>query len=168
MIDDSQDLTRQFLFHVAKLSLEKAFRECSMATGIEIGGAIKSLSAAVSLARTVIDVAKKVDNAELIKAITDLTLEMANANLGMAELTNQLAETKLENTQLKQKIRELEEGTKPNQLQLGKDKLYYSEQSEGPFCPHCYNQGERSLLTQFSIGEESYRCVKCRWRKEAP
>jgi cell division protein FtsB len=168
MTDESQDLTRQFLFHVARLSLEKAFSEFDMATGIEIGGAIKSLGAAVSLAKTVMDVAKKVDNAELIKAIADLTLEMANANLGMAELTNQLAETKLENTQLKQKIKELEEGTKPNQLQLGKDKLYYSEQNEGPFCPHCHNQGERSLLTQFSIGEESYRCVKCRWRKEAP
>lgn len=172
MTDDSQDLTRQFLFHVAKISLEKAFSEFDMPTGIEIGGAIKSLSAAVSLAKTVMEVAKKVDNVELIRAIAELNLEMANANLGIAETTNQLTELKQENGQLRKKIWELEETSKKENKLIFKDGCYIKSNGEGPFCPNCYNKNEsKSFLKKEGFGYGSqlfnYKCVTCHWEKEA-
>jgi gas vesicle protein len=167
MGDESQDLTRQFLLHVAKLGLEKAFRELSMTTGIEIGGAIKSLGAAVSLAKTVMEVAKKIDNAELIRAIADLNLEMATANLGMADLTNQLAELKHENGQLKEKIRKLEESAKPErQLSIGEDGLYYNATGDGPFCTGCFDKDGKTIRLQLDNSSfrrlGKYKCPSCR------
>jgi hypothetical protein len=167
MADESQDLTRQVLFHVARLSLEKAFREFSMATGVEISSAIKSLGAAVSLAKTVMEVARKVDNVELIRAIAELNLEMANANLGMADLTNQLAELKQENIQLKGEIRELKESAKPErQLSIGDDGFYYDAQGKGPFCTGCFDKSGKAIRLQedksgfSSFGK--YKCPSCR------
>jgi hypothetical protein len=167
MGDESQDLTRQFLLHVAKLSLEKAFSEFNMATGIEIGAALRSLGAAVGLAKTVMDVAKKTDNAELIRAIADLNLEMATANLGMADLTNQLAELKQENIQLKGKIRELEESAKPErQLSIGEDGFYYDAIGDGPFCTGCFDGKGKTIRLQLesppftTFGK--YKCPSCR------
>jgi hypothetical protein len=166
MADDSQDLARQFLFHVAKLSLGKAFREFSMTTGIEIGSAIKSLSAAVSLAKTVMEVAKKADNVELIRAIAELNLEMANANLGMANLTNQLAELRQENIQLKGEIQELKESAKSErQLRIGEDGFYYDATGDGPFCTGCFDKNRTTIRLQLdksalrSFGK--YRCPSC-------
>jgi gas vesicle protein len=166
MADESHDLTRQFLFHVARLSLEKAFREFDMATGIEIGAAIKSLSAAINLAKTAVEVAKKIDNAELIRAIADLTLEMANANLGVADLTNQLAELKQENGQLKGKIRELEESAKPErQLSIGEDGFYYGGFGDGPFCTGCFDKNGKTIRLQLEKSEfkffGKYKCPGC-------
>lgn len=166
MNDESQDLTRQFLFHVARLSLEKAFREFNMATGIEISGAIKSLGAAVSLAKTVMEVAKKADNVELIRAIAELNLEMANANLGMADLTNQLAELKQENVQLKGKIRELEESAKPEkQLSIGEDGFYYDGTNNGPFCTGCFDKNGKTIRLQLDKSRfkrfGKYKCPGC-------
>lgn len=166
MDNESQDLTRQFLFHVARLSLEKAFSEFDMATGIEISGAIKSLSTAISLAKTVMDVAKKVDNAELIRAIADLNLEMATANLGMADLTNQLAELKQENIQLKGKIRELEESAKPErQLSIGEDGFYYDGTGDGPFCTGCFDKNSKTIRLQLEKSTfrtfGKYKCPGC-------
>jgi hypothetical protein len=167
MDDESQDLTRQFLFHVARLSLEKAFREFKMITGTEISSAIKSLGAAVSLAKTVMEVAKKIDNAELIRAIANLNLEMATANLGMADLTNQLAELKQENVQLKGKIRELEESAKPErQLNIGEDGFYYTGAGDGPFCTGCFDINGKTIRLQEDKSEISfgkYKCPSCRF-----
>ena len=166
MDDESQDLTRQFLFQVARLSLEKAFKEFNMATGIEIGSAIKSLGAAVSLAKTVMEVAKKADNVDLIRAIAELNLEMANANLGMADLTNQLAELKQENIQLKWKIRKLEESAKPErQLSIREDGFYYDGTGDGPFCTGCFDKNDKVIRLQLDkstfkrLGK--YKCPGC-------
>ena len=166
MAYESHDLTRQFLLHIARLSLEKAFREFDMATGIEIGAALRSLGAAVSLAKTVMEVAKKTDNAELIRAIADLNLEMATANLGMADLTNQLAELKQENIQLKGKIRELEESAKPErQLGIGKDGFYYTGTGDGPFCTGCYDKDAKTIRLQPQNSRlkvlGKYKCPGC-------
>jgi uncharacterized protein involved in exopolysaccharide biosynthesis len=139
-----------------------------MTTGAEIAGAIKSLSAVVGLGKTVADIAKKIDNSELIRAIADLNLEMANANLRMAELTSQLTEFKEENIQLKRTIRELQEASKEeNQLILESD-LYYKQNDEGPFCPHCYNKDKsRSLLQKsYRFGTYDYKCHICEYKTE--
>lgn len=130
-----------------------------MATGIEIGGAIKSLSAAVSLAKTVMEVAMKIDNTELIRAIADL-------NLGIADLTNQLAELKQENVQLKGKIRELEESFKPErQLKIGDDEFYYDGTGSGPLCTRCFGKDGKTIgfqrATSNSMIFGKFTCPSC-------
>lgn len=137
-----------------------------MATGIEIGGAIKSLSAAVSLAKTVMEVAMKIDNTELIRAIADLNLEIATANLGMADLTNQLAELKQANVQLKGKIRELEESFKPErQLKIGDDEFYYDGTGSGPLCTRCFGKDGKTIRLQRATSNSmifgKFTCPSC-------
>jgi hypothetical protein len=134
-----------------------------MTTSVEIAGAIKSLSAVVGLGKTVADIAKKIDNSELIRAIADLNLEMANANLRMAELTSQLTDFKEENIQLKGTIRELQEASKEENQLILKNNLYYKQNDEGPFCPKCYNKDKSRSLLLLQKGFFD-KCVVCKWQ----
>jgi urease gamma subunit len=141
-----------------------------MTTGLEFAGALKSVSAVIGIAKTALDAAKKINNAELISLIADLNLETAKAKSSLAELMNQLTEFKEENTKLKGTIRELQEASKKENQLIRKDSLYYEQDDEGPFCPCCYKKDKSKSLLQKSsqrAGTYYYKCNICEWHSES-
>ena len=162
------DLAQEFAYIIAKLTLEKTLREVRMTTGLEITGTIQSIRAAIGLAKSITEVAKKLDNAELIRLIADLNLEMADANLKLANINNELAEMKQGNLQLREQIRKLESDQSRNRPLIKSDNgMYFTDDGEGPFCPNCYNNSERTLMKISGniFIPTKFECQKCCWTK---
>ena len=126
-----------------------------MVTHADIGVGVSAFRTIMDLAKRITDLGKKADNAELIRLIADLNLEVAHANMALAEVTNELVESR-------DKIRELEERLKPEfQLHRQKDGLYYRDGGEGPFCPDCYVSRRKIKLLSRLPG--SWKCQDCDW-----
>jgi hypothetical protein len=137
-----------------------------MTTGVEVASLIRSVSSAIGLGKTMMEVAQKSGNMELINAIVDLNRELADVKLSSIDQIHKITELKQEIVQLKEKNKELEELSKEDNQLILKNNLFYKQNDEGPFCPRCYNNDKsRSLLCSKHSGLSStyYLCVVCNW-----
>lgn len=171
MSGSERSLEEEFAFAIAKLAAEKATCESQMVTPGDIEGAIRGSSSVIKLIRDLTDIANKTGNAELIRAIASLNLEVAEGNLKLADVTNQLAELKQENSSLKQENSRLEDELLKLQEESSTDLdyrcgLYYDKDKPEPFCPNCYASKKKTMLSMSGIGSiKSCLCPSCGWRQ---
>jgi hypothetical protein len=88
----------------------------------------------VALAKGALDIANGLNNADLIRIIV--------------ELKNEAADLLIENLELKERIKALEDGKENPLVYNDKDGLYYSTgdtDSQHPFCPACYDTDKKRI-----------------------
>ena len=116
---------------------------------------LKSVTAAIGLAKQLVGLVGKTKDAEIKMVVADLSIELAQVKMQLAELMN-------ENTTLKQRL-SLAKGGGP-QLEY-RDGLYFDSDGGGPFCPGCYDGSRKAIrLTKqdsvwVTFGE--YKCPHC-------
>ena len=167
------NLEEEFEFYAFSTHVENRLEEFMQA---ETALALRSISASIDLVKRLVDIGEKSKNSELILAIANLNLELSNAKLAlagsigeMAELKADSSELKAENRELKEKIRKLESQTQEKLIL--KDRLYYAENDDVPFCVGCYDsKGSRIHLNKMpsvmsTLGK--YECPVCKSRYEA-
>jgi len=122
---------------------------------IDLKRALKSVTAAIALAKQLVGLVGDTKNAELKMVVADLSVELAQVKMQLAELMDQ-------NTSLKQKL-SVAKGGGP-QLEY-RDGLYFDSDGSGPFCPGCYDGNRKAIrLTKqkfpwAEFGE--YQCPSC-------
>ena len=96
---------------------------------------VTGISTAINITSKLLELNKKVRDAEFSMLLADLSLQLA-------DLKNLSADIKLENASLKEKVIALE-----NQLSLkeilvydNKWRAYMSKSGDGPFCTRCYDE----------------------------
>ena len=123
---------------------------------------IQTVEKSIQLTKKLLEINKKIQNADLSNYLSDLKLELAEVKSGMSELM-------IENAELKRKIDQLNhaQGDKSSDLIFNtKENAYYSSTGEGPFCSGCYDtQNNKVRLTRIS-GTFSrlakYKCPTCK------
>jgi hypothetical protein len=99
----------------------------------------------IALAKSILELSSGINNANLAKQVSELTIAIAQAENEMARLIR-------ENSELKEKNRVLCEDREKPLIFNEKNKLYYQSDDTGhesPFCPHCYEAGHlRIHLTE--------------------
>ncbi len=109
-----------------------------------------TLDNVISGIKTVRDIAKRIENAELLTQIAELMMSSA-------DLKTEIAEIKEENTTLKRGVdlrSKIE--VKMNVLYLTEDVAGYNR---GPFCPICFEK--ESYLINIWTGPASWSCKNC-------
>ncbi len=122
-------------------------------------GAIDGLKILAQYAEEVKDIQKR---GEFMRIIGELSLELAETQMRLAE---QIRET----DNLKEKIvsleKEIENLKNPTSKLVIKNGLYYTEDSDGPFCTACYDsKGQTIRVSEMprvmqTIGK--YKCPVC-------
>jgi glutaredoxin len=88
----------------------------------------------VSLAKSIVELAAGINNANLAKQVSELTIAVAQSEIEKAQLIK-------ENAELKEQNRVLSEDREAPLLFDNKDRRYYlrdDTERMAPFCPHCY------------------------------
>jgi len=91
---------------------------------------MSGIISAIEIAKKLNSLNKKIKDADFKMFIADLNIELANAKNNIAELID-------ENTKLKAEVERLNY-KKLETLQF-KGGAYYNSNSDGPFCPGCYD-----------------------------
>ena len=100
------------------------------------------------------DLYDRADYLELKSHILDMNEQILN--------TKELAlELKQENLSLKEELAILKSSTEKKLIM--KNKLYYDEDGNGPYCPNCYNKKELILMSRVDMGIYTYYCTKCKF-----
>jgi hypothetical protein len=106
----------------------------------------------ISLAGSILEFANNLKNSELTKQVAELNLAVAESERDKAQLV-------IENCELKEQLRILREDRENPLVFNGKDNLYYHPDDEKrlfPFCQHCYEAERlRMHLTK------NYECPHC-------
>jgi hypothetical protein len=113
----------------------------------------------VSAAKTVRDIARKHELADLTNAIADLMIEAAG-------LKGQLADLQDENRKLRQEIADLKTMKEIRSKLIYKDGFYYAADpitgyGTGPFCSRCLDADGVVVVLQMSHGVV-LECAECR------
>ncbi len=118
---------------------------------------LSAMSKAISLAKQLKEAADKTKDPEIASSVADLSLELANANLQLAEVVNENAELRAELDALKRRAEAVEN------LEFQEDGYYYKAGDEIPFCPHCYEAENRAIHLSKSPAVSSfvYSCQTC-------
>jgi hypothetical protein len=115
----------------------------------------KSVTAAIALAKQLVGLVGDSKNADLKMVVADLSVELAQVKMQLAELMDQ-------NTSLKQKL-SVAKGGGP-QLDY-RDGLYFDADGSGPFCPGCYDAGRKAIRLAKQDGVWThfgeYKCPSC-------
>lgn len=106
---------------------------------------IPLISGAIGLSKQLVEWAKSGSDPKMKTLVADLTLQLADVKIRVAELMD-------ENDQLKRKLREKEA---PPEIVLGDRDLYYKPNGDGPFCTACYDTTKR--LIRMQPGPEDFR-----------
>jgi hypothetical protein len=110
---------------------------------------------------TIIDTVKKIkevndklNSAEVKMLIADLSIQLAESKIAIAELLD-------ENSRLKTVIKKREEEKETEQL-LFKGGAYYDKRDDGPFCPACYDKSRQKVrLVENHFVPEDLGNMKC-------
>ena len=103
---------------------------------------LKSIQAAIDLAKKIKEISEKTKDAEFKNMVADLSLELANAKQRVAQLLD-------ENGKLKAELQLARHHSSRAEGLTIRNGLYFSASGEGPFCPHCYDsKGQVSRLVK--------------------
>src|SRR5262245_24167697 len=114
-----------------------------------------SFAGAIELTKKLLAIREFAKNAEVKLLIAELQVQLADVKTQVADLMK-------ENTKLKDEANRI--ASLPN-LTLKKNRLYYKQDGEGPFCPTCFDV-KRIVVrlvrkTQTIADETDWRCNNC-------
>ena len=119
--------------------------------------AFGALSSALASLKTIIDIAKSVNNQQLNSAVLDVQAKLIDVQQRLVEANEENAALKEENHQLKSAV-ELEKRV------VFHDQAYWKKlddgTEEGPFCPGCWTEGKlhRSQINSVESGVVEFAC----------
>lgn len=100
-----------------------------------------SIGNAITLANRLKEISDNIKDAELKNILADLSLELADTKLKLAEIIT-------ENVSLKEQVNILE-SRKINIEELTfRDGLYYRKNDDNPFCTGCYDNNKKEIRLQ--------------------
>lgn len=115
----------------------------------------------IDTAKEVVDLARMLNDARLIKATAELQHECAGYLEQMAKMTRENVALRDENAALKQQLSQREE-------MVFEDEVYWrckgDAPREGPFCPACYDGKGKQIRMQAHRGRyinDFYKCSVC-------
>jgi hypothetical protein len=114
---------------------------------------LTNIGSAVSILKTVREIAEPMNKSELKLALANLTEQLADIKMKAIELAE-------ENAELKREVGRL---SKPPEM-VYRDGAYYNG-DDGPYCPTCYDQGKKVRMQKFpeimrTFG--NFRCNTCK------
>ena len=120
---------------------------------------ITSINNAITLAQRLREISKNIEDAEFKSLLADLSLEMADTKLALAQVTD-------ENAELRSKLTKLKHSRGESQSELiFKDFAYYSESDDGPFCSGCYDTQKQKIRLSPVTGHFTtfgrFKCPSC-------
>ncbi len=121
---------------------------------------ITSLNNAITLTKRLREIGKNIGDAEFNNLLADLSLEIADTKLTLANVTEENANLKSELTKLKHS----QGVTKPDLF--FREFAYFTEENDGPFCPGCYDA--KNLKIRLKKEKEAFSdfgnnsCPSCR------
>lgn len=115
---------------------------------------ISTASTALHLVTRLREINKNIANAEFSNALADLSVELANLKIQVADLLD-------ENDQLKRQLSQ-----KSSTDVVFKDFAYYTKAGDGPFCAGCYD-GQDKLIRLAKLSGAftvfgSHSCPSCK------
>lgn len=118
---------------------------------IELAAAVTT---ALGITKQIREIADNVATAELKLAIAELTEQLADIKLQAVDLAT-------ENRELKQKIQDL---SAPPEMEY-RDQVYFRTNGDGPFCPSCFDSSGNLVRISEASGHVrrliKYRCNVC-------
>ena len=115
---------------------------------------ISGATVAIQLVKRLREINKNISNAEFANVLADLSIELSNMKVQVADLV-------AENDELRRKLNE--RGSPSLEF---KDFAYFSSDGDGPFCPGCYDsKGQKirlSKLTDAFTVFGSHSCPACK------
>ncbi len=126
---------------------------------VDVLGAIQN---AISIVQKLRTVAKKIEHAELNTLLADLSNELADARMEAAELKTKLAEALSEKEELRGRL-----DTRSSATPVLDGKVYRFEGEEGRFCTGCFDgRQKKSRVTKLPKGFRSsigtWECPICK------
>jgi FtsZ-binding cell division protein ZapB len=106
--------------------------------------------------KTIFDLAKLINNKDLLAETGELQMQLSNLKTAYAALQD-------ENRELKEKIRSLEKGNE--EPPVYKNGAYYSQSGNGPFCTACYDKDKKQIRLsklKISTGLVNHICPVCK------
>jgi hypothetical protein len=122
--------------------------------------AIDGLKSLAQYAEEVKDVRKR---GEFMRIIGELSIELAETQLKLADRITETHELKEQVIDLQKKVKNLEN---PNLKLNFKDDAYYDSENNGPFCTGCFDKNQQAIrlsetpLVQRGFGK--YECPVCK------
>ena len=116
---------------------------------------ISGLNTAIDLVKRLRELNDKIQSADIKMLIADLSEQLAEAKISIAELLEK-------NLKLEEEIKSLKE--KKKEELVFKNGAYYSVNDDGPFCPGCYDKQKSKSRLIRNTGFEimgNYRCSVC-------
>lgn len=158
-----------------ELDIEAEFRQyAELQQALESGDVITITAAlagaknASSLIKEAMDLASTVKNADLVRSLSKLNLEMANVENALATAQREATALEDENIALK---KQLKEAQSPSVKIIRKSGLSYVEgDEETPICASCYGATGKVIPLNFSPlppqlragnSQERYKCSNC-------
>ena len=119
---------------------------------------IGSISAAITTAKRLNEISKNIRNAEFKNLLADLSMELADTKLRLSKLIE-------ENSELKEELSKLKQSKSGADELIFKDGLYYKNGGDGPFCPGCYDDKRKKIRIHKQFGSfrqfGQYKCPIC-------
>jgi len=120
---------------------------------------ITSVSTAITIAKRLNEISKNIQDAEFKNLLADLSLELADTKLKLSEII-------IENSDLKEKISNIEHSKGLGEKLQVKDGMYYSDSGDGPFCTACYDSNGKKILANQLKGNFArlarFSCPHCK------
>ena len=119
---------------------------------MDAGSVFSGIKASIALVRKLTEITKSMKQAKLKGLIAELANNLADTNMHMAALKNEIAELQEENNALKNKA----DGERPK-VRWG---CYVFDGDENLYCPACFDtKGKKHLTTR--IDTMKRRCSVC-------
>jgi regulator of replication initiation timing len=100
---------------------------------------ITSINNGITLVQRLREISKNIEDAEFKNVLADLSLEMSDTKLALAQVTEENAKLKSELTKLKHS-----QGDSQTNL-VFKEFAYYTDSDDGPFCSGCYDTKKQRI-----------------------
>jgi len=122
---------------------------------------MSAMTTAISLAGRLREISKNIGDAEFKNILADLSLELADAKLAMADIQFKALDKDKEIAALKEKLK-----NKTKTVGFLGARYYVGENGEptgSPFCPTCYaKEHELYPLTNWNNNENTNKCGVCK------
>lgn len=161
---DENSLEQEFERYAAVLRAIEDTTESKMASELfqaiaaskNVVDGLKTLSA---YANEIKDVTKR---GEFMKVIGELSLELAETQIKLAEQLREVDALKQQVSQLEKENKKLRD---PEETLHIKNGLYYKPDDDGPFCTACYDKDRKSIRVTALSGDfrflGEYKCPVC-------
>jgi predicted RNase H-like nuclease (RuvC/YqgF family) len=157
----TMNLEDEFECYAAIAKLTEEFEDMTPA---EVTATITGIRFLFDTLRNATQASDQAKNADLIRAIAQLNLEVAKIESELATKTREVTRLEQEAIELREKIARLD--AQPNEKLNRKNEFYYRENDEIPCCPRCYESEKKVIhLNKPPVPLETmtyYRCPECR------